>query len=343
MRRFRDLVRAHKKAAFGLWMLALVGVVGAVQWRFAGGANPIRTLVLGASTSLPPAPSIDSGPSSTVASTSATFTYSDTQSGAGFQCKLDSAAFASCAKGGVTYTGLAAGSHTFQVEAQQGNGPLSAAASRTWTVVVPPPPPTITSGPASSTIQPDATFVLGDSQSGVTFQCALDGAAYVACTSPASWDSLAAGSHTFSVQAISAPAVSAATSYNWTISGTTFGIVGDLTQALYPGATVPLNLTFTNPYSSSKGINVTAVTVTVQHGTVKGGQPNPACDGPANVTVTNGTAWPLNLPRNATTSLSQLNVPQAKWPQVTMLDLPSNQDACKATTFKFSYTGTATK
>src|SRR4051794_15885737 len=99
------------------------------------GHDSLLTQVLGASAS-PPAPTITSGPQAMTASTVASFTYTDSQNGVGFQCKLDADAFNSCAKNGMTYTGLAVGSHTFQVKAQSGNGPLSPAASSTWSVVV---------------------------------------------------------------------------------------------------------------------------------------------------------------------------------------------------------------
>jgi hypothetical protein len=127
----------------------------------------------------------------------------------------------------------------------------------------------------------------------------------------------------------------------WTIN-LDFGIRGDISQPLYPGRTVPLDLVFTNPYSSAQGLDIVTVTVTVEHGTV------PGCDGPANVIVTPSAPsfsppWPVNIPRNATRSLSDLGIPSERWPQVTMRNLSTNQDACKSASFRFSYTGTASK
>jgi hypothetical protein len=121
-----------------------------------------------------------------------------------------------------------------------------------------------------------------------------------------------------------------------------FGIWGNLSLPLYPGRTVPLNLVFTNPYSSAHGLDITGVTVTVERGAV------PGCDGRDNVFVTASAPsaaapWPVNIPRNATRSLSDLGIPSERWPQVTMRNLPTNQDACKNATFRFSYTGTASK
>jgi Big-like domain-containing protein len=67
-----------------------------------------------------------------------------------------------------------------------------------------PPETTITSGPPSLTSSPAATFSFTADEAGSTFECSLDGAAFVSCSSPASSGSLADGAHTFSVQATDA-------------------------------------------------------------------------------------------------------------------------------------------
>lgn len=329
-----------------VWLpAAVLGVFGLLAGATGEHDRETPVQVAGAAVSSPPAPTITSGPSGTVPSTLAGFTYSDTQNGVQFQCKLDSAAFTTCGKNGVTYAGLDAGGHTFSVAAQQGNGPLSLPDTRSWSVVVPPPAPVITSGPLSSTIEPDATFTFTGSQVGASFECKLDSAAFAACSSPKSYESLAIGSHTFTVRALSAAATSATATHTWTVANASFGIAGSLTAALAPGLTQPLNLVLTNPYNSSHGLDVTGVTINVKHGTTRAGSPNPDCDGPTNVAVTAGSPapWPVNIPRTSTRSLSELGIPPMQWPQVTMLNLPENQDACKGTTFHFTYTGTATK
>jgi len=348
MRRFRDLVSAHKKVSFGLWILVLVAVVGGMQWHLTSGGSKGDTQVLGASLSVPPAPAITSGPSGPTAATSATFTYSDTQNGVGFQCQLDTAAFSSCAKGGVTYTGLNAATHTFRVEAQQGNGPLSAPDNRSWTVA-PPAAPTITVHPDDPTSDTAAAFGFTDTQTPVSFQCLLDSGSFSACTTPKTYSGLASGDHVFSVRAIdSAGNPSSAVSFPWTIATGNFGISGSLTATLAPGVSAPLNLSITNPYSFSGGLKILSLTVTVNQATVKNTSPNPSsnpsCVGPDNIAVTQASfTSPLTVPRNSTRSLSDLSVPTTQWPQILMRNLTTNQDACKNTTFTFTYTGTATK
>jgi hypothetical protein len=82
----------------------------------------------------PPDTFIDSGPSGSVADTSATFSYSADEPST-FQCRLDGGAFAPCTSP-TPYTNLTAGSHTFQVAATDGSGNVDASpAQRSWTVV----------------------------------------------------------------------------------------------------------------------------------------------------------------------------------------------------------------
>ncbi len=84
-----------------------------------------------------------------------------------------------------------------------------------------PPAPTINSGPANPTTATTATFTFSDAQSGVTFHCSLDGAAYAACSSGVSYSTLTIGAHTFAVEAVdSLSNLSTATTYDWTVSAT---------------------------------------------------------------------------------------------------------------------------
>ncbi|RPH70939.1 cell envelope biogenesis protein OmpA, partial [bacterium] len=169
----------------------------------------------------PPETTIDSGPADGP-DTSATFTFSSDDPTATFSCALDGVS-AACTSP-ASYTGIAVGDHTFLVRATDAAGNTDAtAAIHEWTVLPPPdttaPETTISSGPAAITTNTDASFAFFTDEAGSTFECSLDGAAFAACTSPASYTGLAVGAHNFNVRAID-PAgntdVSPA-SYSWTV------------------------------------------------------------------------------------------------------------------------------
>jgi hypothetical protein len=91
----------------------------------------------------PPTPSIDSGPSGTVASSSASFAFSDSETGLSFLCQLDGGGFGACTSP-KSYSSLAEGSHSFQVKARDPAGNDSAVSSRSWTVDTTAPAVTLT-------------------------------------------------------------------------------------------------------------------------------------------------------------------------------------------------------
>ena len=85
----------------------------------------------------PPETFIDSGPSGTVYSGNATFTFSSDQRPVTFACRLDAGSWAPCSSP-QTYTGLADGGHTFEVGATNARTGLTdpTPATRTWTVIL---------------------------------------------------------------------------------------------------------------------------------------------------------------------------------------------------------------
>ncbi len=64
----------------------------------------------------PPETTIDSGPSGTITTDEATFTFSSTEAGSSFECEIDEAGFSPCSSP-ATYPGLVNGPHTFTVMA----------------------------------------------------------------------------------------------------------------------------------------------------------------------------------------------------------------------------------
>jgi hypothetical protein len=99
-------------------LLSVLGVAGVGAFA-AFGAPPV------------PSPTISSKPANPTNLTGATFVFS--ASGAtGYQCAFDTSTFTACSSP-KSYTGLAAGSHSFQVRALKGSA-VSSAVSYAWTI-----------------------------------------------------------------------------------------------------------------------------------------------------------------------------------------------------------------
>jgi hypothetical protein len=82
----------------------------------------------------PPDTVISSGPFGTTTSTVASLSFSATEGGSSFQCKLDTGSWAGCTSPR-SYSGLAVGSHSFSVKATDAAGNTDATpAAQSWTV-----------------------------------------------------------------------------------------------------------------------------------------------------------------------------------------------------------------
>ncbi|MFL5966271.1 MAG: OmpL47-type beta-barrel domain-containing protein, partial [Gaiellaceae bacterium] len=149
-----------------------------------------------------PTTTITSRPAAIVNDSTASFSFTANDSAATFECKLDGGSFAACTSP-TSYTGLAEGSHTFTVRSIDSAGnadPSPKVAS--WSIDTNAPDTTITAHPASVSTSAGATFSVTSSEPGSTFECALDGGAFAACSSPITYPNLADGDHTFAVHAI---------------------------------------------------------------------------------------------------------------------------------------------
>ncbi len=170
---------------------------------------------------IPPETNITSGPTDPTNLTDASFDFTSTEAGSTFQCSLDGGVYADCTSPKI-YAGLAEGNRTFSVRATDiaGNTDLTPAVYN-WVIDLTPPDTNITSGPVDPTNLTDASFDFTSTEAGSTFQCSLDGGAYVDCTSIFSYTGLASGSsHTFNVQATDAAGNTDPTpaSHNWFIN-----------------------------------------------------------------------------------------------------------------------------
>jgi len=188
------------------------------QYEWASGdlTPPVTTIT----TDTPAAPA-------TISETTATFNFTADEAGVTFQCSLDGALFSICVSP-ATYTDLAAGNHTLEVQATHQNlivEPLPAVYE--WIVVdVTAPETTIVSGPAAEIGQlTPSVFVFSSNETDATFECSLDGGAFEACAAPpnntAELTGLVAGPHTVQVRAVD-PSLNAdptPASYSWMVVG----------------------------------------------------------------------------------------------------------------------------
>src|SRR5581483_5663025 len=121
-----------------------------------------------------PDTTITSGPAdgSTTNSAAASFDYVSDTPGVAFECQLDSGGWSTCSPP-TSYSGLADGSHLFEVRANDAGTVDPTPATLTWTVDTTPPDTFITGGPAAIEASGDVTFSFDSDTPASTFECQL--------------------------------------------------------------------------------------------------------------------------------------------------------------------------
>lgn len=131
----------------------------------------------------------------------ASFTLAATESGVGFRCSLDGAAFGACSSS-LVLSGLGGGSHTLRVFARDPAGNADATpAEHRWRVDGSAPGTLLVEHPPSTTRSKTATFAFAATEGGARFECSLDGRAFVSCPTPIVYLGMTPGRHVFSVRA----------------------------------------------------------------------------------------------------------------------------------------------
>jgi hypothetical protein len=154
---------------------------------------------------LPPNLTINTGPANgSFTQGNVSFTFASNEA-ATFTCQRSGAAAAACGSGtsgNVAYNALTEGTYTFTLTGNDGLNP-SSSTSRTWTVDLTAPETTIAGGPSQgqSVSEPSVEFAFASNEAGVSYECSLDGGAFVACANPQRFASLASGDHTLDVRA----------------------------------------------------------------------------------------------------------------------------------------------
>src|SRR5206468_2523867 len=207
---------ASSTATTGQGTVTVTGTSGTLT-----NTTTIALTVTGSDTT-PPDTTITAAPPALSNSSSASFSFTATKAGSTFACQLDASAFAACTSP-QSYSGLADGSHTFQVRATDPAGNTDPTpASYTWTGDTTAPDTTITAAPPATSNSSSASFSFTATEAGSAFACQLDASAFAPCVSPQSYSGLADGSHSFQVRATDPAGNTDPTpaSYTWTVNAT---------------------------------------------------------------------------------------------------------------------------
>jgi hypothetical protein len=123
-------------------------------------------------------------------------------------------------------------------------------------------------------------------------------------------------------------------------SSSSFTITGNAARPLSPGLLTPLDLSFTNLNDVSMSVTDLAVTVReVSAPNADGAHPCAATDFAVDQSSSDVK---ITVAARATSSLSRLDVPHAKWPQVSLLQRPVNQDGCKGASLTLAFAASGT-
>jgi hypothetical protein len=157
------------------------------------------------------------GPGQLSNNRSPSFTFTVNEA-ATLTCKLDGDTVQPCTSPR-PFDSLSDGSHTFAVQATDAVG-NTGEASYTWTIDATAPAAAISEKPSNPSNSRAASFTFTASEPS-SFECQLDGGSFQACGSPASYQGLGDGTHTFAVRPTDAAGnTGAASSHGWRIDGT---------------------------------------------------------------------------------------------------------------------------
>lgn len=120
-----------------------------------------------------------------------------------------------------------------------------------------------------------------------------------------------------------------------------FTIAGSLGAPLTPGTGQPLDLALTNLESTD--LSISSLTVEVASVSAPESDLSHTCGAGDFAVEQFSGATGFTLPALSRVSLGELGCAASELPQVSMLDLPVNQDGCKVASFSLAFAGTATE
>jgi outer membrane protein OmpA-like peptidoglycan-associated protein len=171
----------------------------------------------------PAKPNVTDKPSAVTKQTSATFTFTGDETNGSFECRFgsDGVVWSACTSP-ATITGMTDGNKRFSIRQLDEAGNPSDPEIVTWTVDrTAPLAPTITTKPGARSGSTEPTFAWTGAEAGGTYECALDGASFTACTSGSGFSVSGETSHTFQVRQVDAAGNPGATAeHTWTLDTT---------------------------------------------------------------------------------------------------------------------------
>lgn len=205
-------------------------------------------------------------------SASAAFTFGATGSTA-VACDVDGTAVANPCASPQALSGLADGAHHFTVTAGDDAGNMHSI-RYDWTVDTLPPDTAFAGGPPnpSSNASPTFGFTQTDANPG-SFECSVDGGAYVACTSGQAFGPLGNGVHTIDVRAIDLAGNVDATPvhYGWVIDSAAPAVTVSTSPTDPTGTAGAITVTFGAKDGAGTGVDVATGSYTREIGTLAGG------------------------------------------------------------------------
>lgn len=113
---------------------------------------------------------------------------------------------------------------------------------------------------------------------------------------------------------------------------------GNLHASLAPGHSESLDAKLANPFDAD--VDVTSIDIAIVDVNAPNATPALPCD-LNDFAVRSYQGPPIRLPKGSVRSLEEIGVPRDRWPVLTMLDRPVNQDGCKGAAITFSYAASA--
>lgn len=119
-----------------------------------------------------------------------------------------------------------------------------------------------------------------------------------------------------------------------------FTIAGDAAEPISPGVMVPLDLELTNPQGAT--LSATDFRVSVREVKAPNADAVHPCEAGDFAVAQAAGDVEVTVEAGSTRTLSGAGLARTEWPQVGLIDRPTNQDGCKGATLVLAYTASGT-